>query len=183
MGLIFNKTISLSDVSEIIKYNNGFCELIAIQDIPAGTHLINSLDSRETRFKRHLGTYMNDDDFIYPINLTENAIVKTISMYEKVNNNNCYQYDNNYFITTRNIKRGEALTKRYGLTRWFVWLCTDIMGDNPFVLRNRDKSNLYCGKYFLPNYNLNGIEKEKAIKLLIKIAAEFKYTLKFIPKK
>lgn len=179
MGALLEKYIPLQNVSKIITYNDGFRELIATEDIPAGTHLINSLDPSETRFERYLGTYMNDDDFRYPEKFTENKIRKSIQLYEKSNNNNCYQYDDYHMITTKNIKKGEALTKRYGLVRWFIWLCADVKNDNPFVINWRRKSNLYYGKYFLPKYNLNEKDQDDAIRLLIKIAKEFGYTLEF----
>ena len=50
---------------------------------------------------------------------------------------------------------------------------------NPFVLNNKRISNLYYGRYFYPNYNLNKEEQIIAFENLKEIAKEFDHVLSF----
>jgi hypothetical protein len=120
---------------------------------------------------------MNDEDFTYPTNFSEDNLRKSIKLHEKSNNNNCNLYEDKY-IVIKNIKIGDPITKKYSLDQWFIWLALDIKKDNPFVT-NKRKSSLYYGRYVLPDYNMNKEEQTISLNILIKIAKEYGYILEY----
>lgn len=100
--------------------------LFAKVDIPKGMILIDEeIDGRS------LSTYMNDNDFIYPISYNKEHLLSSFQKY--INNDKCnlLWIDDDVFKTQIEIKKGEELTKRYGLQRWIEWILLDIYGRNP----------------------------------------------------
>lgn len=139
----------------------GFCS-IATQDIKKGTLLIKCksyLPDKMLYDKSAKGvdwrmTYrpMNDADFVYPnISLHQPddeiriAIRTSLKLYESRSSpskslNNIEHHDTRQtkdkettFRCTRNIVIGDELTKRYGLSKWGVYLAMDVYGINPFA--------------------------------------------------
>ena len=178
-----NQYTKISDVSVVVKYVDGFHELIATYDIPKGTYLMDCIDDKEKSVDRYYDTYMNDTNFIYPTTLTKDNLRKTFTKHQKSNKHNCHQITNTLFITTKNINKGDPLTKKYEMTKWLIWLSIDIYNMNPFVLNNKRISDTYYGRYFLPKYDLSDEDKKVAINDLKEVAKEFDYVLSFDPLK
>lgn len=178
-----NQHTKISDVSVVVKYIDGFNELIATKDIPKGTYIDDCYDDKEKSINRYYDTYMNDPNFIYPITLTKENLRKTFTKYQKSNKHNCGQITGTLFVTTKNINKGEPLTKQYGMNKWLLWLSIDIYNMNPFVLKNKRVSDTHYGRYYLPNYNLSDEDKKIAIENLKEVVKEFDYVFSFDPLK
>lgn len=79
-----------------------------------------------------LSTLMNDADFEYPSEWTYDLLDECFKKYIITNrcNLDIYNHDNNiiYFRANRNIKKGEELTKRYGIDKWTKFLMGECLG-------------------------------------------------------
>lgn len=164
-----NESIDIKTVAKVINHD-GFCEVIAIKDIPKNTYLIDSM--HKDIINRPFNTYMNDNDFTYPENFTKEELTKCFEKYNNANNNNCYRYDDKLIITTKYIKKGQSLTKRYEVLKWLLFLHADINRINPFVSDNRIDSMYYVYHKITPdeiataNNNLKAVANDMGYNII-----------------
>jgi hypothetical protein len=109
-----------------------------------------------------LSSYMNDTDFVYPKKWTYEKLAKSFKNYTKKSKCNLDIYHNDditIFKANKNIKKGEELTKRYGLHKWCCFLMAECLGSKMSQLRK----NIVIDSNFIKFNILRDVAKEYGI--------------------
>jgi hypothetical protein len=75
---------------------------------------------------------INDKNMKYPPTWSTNDIFNSLKSYENDNLCNVEETDDNIMKVIRDIKKGDELTKKYGVLKWIKYFYHDIVGRNPF---------------------------------------------------
>ena len=158
-------------VPGIKKEEDGSCGMFATQDLYPGTKLFykNSLfvSPRLPEMKNVLGTVlMNDGCFTYPENYEYTTLLTCFQAHQASDNYNIDEKEkeeHGILKVKKFIKKGEELTRKYSLDKWFLYLLLDLKNENPFSTR----SLVHYSEEEITRYTEN----------IIKAARKFGYTL------
>lgn len=136
MGLGYScpqHVIDLAIVAKIELSKFGGQGLVATEDIPAGTLLV---EDQSTNNSRKLKTFMNDADLQYPETFT---IEELLGIFTNYTNREFNSLCNTTEITNADdtikkyrvihyIRKGEEITRRYGMGTWACFILTEVTG-------------------------------------------------------
>ena len=137
-----SSSFSLHEVAEpCIKKEDGSCGMFATQDLYPNTKLlykdISFVSPRFPNKEPCLGTnLMNDGCFSYPENYEYTTLLTCFQAHQESDNYNIEETEKEQGIlkVRKFIKKGEEVTRKYSLDKWFLYLILDLQNKNPFSI-------------------------------------------------